>query len=173
MPQFGEFLRLNIQLHDYDGTKFVRAILRNEVGNLLTVSPVALTHVGEGLYKSVSGVTMPNTGEVTATFEVYCDAGFTKLSDFHTAGIDVFKLDSEVVTNVAGIVTLTGTVDDQELTGIVDVNDLILSGVLFDSNIVGTIEEQDVLLTGTIEDSDIAGSISNAGDVAGQLKDCT
>lgn len=174
MPKVGDYLRLKLQLHDFDSTKYVRAVVRGNDGTELSGSPVTLDHVGDGQYKNISSITMPDMPEVTATYEVYCDSRLTNLSPFHTAGFDVFPLDTAVDVNAPisisevtlnGILEdgeISGTIDDEiEITGLIDSDDFVIGDIVVD-------EEVD----GVVDDTDVAGSVSEDTDsgVAGDVE---
>lgn len=91
MPKYGQPILLNVQLDDGATDKFVRATLRDADGNTLPESPVQLSHVANGLYTDES-VSMPDTQQVTAQYEVFLDSGFTQPANY-PLGLDTFPLE--------------------------------------------------------------------------------
>lgn len=118
MPIIGATLNLNLQLFDGATNKFVRATLRDASGASLG-SPVAMPHVGLGLYSDDSQV-MPNTAEVTATYKVFDDAGFTTPSADHSDALDVFAL-TEATALVSNV--------DLELVAVIESDNIITASL--------------------------------------------
>ena len=102
----GEPLRLELQLSEGDDAKFVRAFLKDQAGVDLTT--VDLGNVSRGLYIN-SSEAMPNIPQVTATYVVYEDSGFSIESCF-TRGLDVFVLDQLEATQLPGVSELEGSI---------------------------------------------------------------
>jgi len=92
MPKIGDTIPLVLKLSDGDENVFVRCILEDQDGNALAESPVTLAHVGEGRYEDNS-VVMPQKVYVTATYQVFEDAGFTIPSETHADSLDVFPIE--------------------------------------------------------------------------------
>ena len=110
MPAVGAVIELNLQLFDGDTGKFVHAHVKDGAGVDVAGSPFALTHVGNGLYSDDSFAMPAGTTQVTATYIVYNDAGFTIESGTHSRAIDVYNLQpdqciSEIKTNVNSLVS--------------------------------------------------------------------
>jgi len=78
----GEPIILRLNLVDLDSTKFIRAVLKDELGNTLIGSPFTLLNQGDGKYGLNAGslVFPVNVLEVSATYEIYDNAGFTSKS---------------------------------------------------------------------------------------------
>lgn len=160
----GDPIQLNLQLEDGATNKFPQAILRNQSGTLLPVSPVSLTHTGDGLYQNDS-IIMPNTQEVTATYKVYDDAPRTLLSQIYSIELDVFTKDS-----AAEIISI-----QQQLTGDLTgyINDYgAVGGILYDTGkVLGDIDDSGQL-EGYIEEFELTGILVNDGDLIGTVAVC-
>lgn len=87
----GDPIQLHLQLEDGNTALFVRAYLTDNTGAVFG-TPIALSHVGEGLYLDNS-VGMPAFDFVQATYVVFNDAGFTSESDLYGRSIDIFQRD--------------------------------------------------------------------------------
>ena len=117
--EVGDPIHLNLQLDDGVTSKYVRAYLKDSAGTDLAGSPFNLTHVGNGLYSNDS-VVMPNTAEVTATFKVFSDSGYTTLDTDYSFGFDVFQRDdhigllNSISNDVAGAAEIEGEIDDSD-----------------------------------------------------------
>lgn len=79
MPRLGKPIPLTLQEQSGDGTKFVKAVLKDPTGTPIAGSPFTLAHEANGLYKNFA-VLMPDFDFVYAQFLVYDDAGFTILN---------------------------------------------------------------------------------------------
>jgi hypothetical protein len=133
MPTVGAAIQLNLQLFDGATDKYVRAYLKDASGNNLAASPVNLAHVGNGLYSDDS-VLMPDTAQVTATYRVFTDSGYSSASADHSDALDVFEKTTEA--------TATATVNlDQELSGIIETDLELVAALEADDSIHATIEE--------------------------------
>jgi hypothetical protein len=93
--QTGEPIVLRLLLPESDNTKFVRAIVKDEDGNVLTGSPFTLNNIGDGEYyfKDAVNLLFPEGKlEIFAIYEIYDDNGFTiPTCDYsHRVG-DVFR----------------------------------------------------------------------------------
>lgn len=106
MPRFGETIDLYLQLSDGDALQYVRAVLRDPIGNVLQT--LDLNNVGGGLYLS-QAASMPGFRTVYATYSVYSDAGYTTLNTAYPITTQAIALVS------ASDVTLVGTVDGSSI----------------------------------------------------------
>lgn len=120
----GDTIHLNLQLSNGNTGKYVRATVRNASGVEISGSPVALTHIGGGLYSNDS-LTMPNTDEVTAQYVVYDDAGFTTVNTNYSQVMDTFQ------KNPSG----SGG------SGAACAEGLVITGQVFDNNVTGVVPE--------------------------------
>ena len=113
----GDPIQLSMNLTDGNSGKFIQAVLRNAAETALGSSPVTLTHVADGRYANAS-VNMPDTQEVTATYYIYDDAGFTILSQSYVQRKeDKFyrNEDNALLQTIDGKVdVIDGNVDDIE-----------------------------------------------------------
>lgn len=116
----GNPINLNLQIDDGSTDKYVRAYLKDSNGDDLPESPVDLQHVGNGLYSDDS-VTMPGYDEVTATYKVFSDSGYTTLDTEYTHGFDVFQKHIAGFENEQQIVT--GEISSDEIFGEVSSDD--------------------------------------------------
>lgn len=92
----GDFVPAYYQLFNYDPTKFVQAVIRDDGNNI--VSTLNLSQAGGlGLYYNNSSQ-MPNTDFLNVQYLVYDDSGHTVLSDSQGEGLDSFNLNPESST---------------------------------------------------------------------------
>lgn len=133
MPIVGAAIQLNLQLFDGATDKYARAYLKDADGVDLPESPVDLTHAGNGLYSDDS-VMMPDTAQVTATYRVFTDAGYSTPSADHSDALDIFEKTTAL--------TPTATVNlDQELSGIIESNLELVAALEADDSIYATLED--------------------------------
>ena len=124
----GDKIYLKLQLSNGNTGKFVRAVVRDEDGVEISGSPVALTHVGGGLYKDQS-LTFPSTDEVTAQYAVYDDSGFTTLNSSYDQVTDVYQKNPTSGGGSGGScapdTVIEGEVDDNNIEGVVPEDPLV------------------------------------------------
>ena len=101
--KIGQTMELNCQLFDGATNKFVKAFLFNSAGT--QYDSVDLTSLGLGLYRDSSKIFNDPT-EVTVTFIVYSDSGYSVIDTDYTYAYDSFKA---TVSNTNGL-GITGTV---------------------------------------------------------------
>lgn len=107
--QIGSPIPASFQLFDCADDKFVRATLKDGLGNSLAVLDLALD--ANGRYFNYSQ-NYPNTPFVTCQYIVYDDSGYTMISESEGAGQDTFYLDAPVPNaNQLLNATLTGIID--------------------------------------------------------------
>jgi hypothetical protein len=163
MPVLGDPIRLNLQLWDGATSKFPLAVLRDGLGNELPESPIGLSHIGDGLYADDS-VDMPDTPEVTATYVVYNDAGFTDESDEHQQSLDVFPLNTITPLLEQVLELLEKCLNTNMIACIDSANEIIglLKGVdgidayVSEESIFANIDNDDTI-KGTLNDENLEG----------------
>ena len=131
MIKLGEILPLALQLFDGDTAKYPRARLFKADGTELSGSPVALTHVANGLYKN-SALTMPNENVVLVQYRVFNDSGFTIESGLHSAAVEEFFLEDNTFSDSQAGLEAEVEVEEDLETEFLDVS----------PEIYGIIEEQ-------------------------------
>lgn len=103
MLKIGETVPISLQLFDGATNKYPRARLYKIDGTELSGSPVALSHIANGLYKN-SAFSMPNENAVIVQYRVFNDAGFTTESGLHSAAMETFFLeDNSFADSPAGL----------------------------------------------------------------------
>lgn len=126
-----EPLKLRASLTDGDGTKFVRAFLKDASGAPLSTPTVDLTHVGDGIYKDDDTVLMPNSTQVLVKYKVFDDAAYTILNDCGykqpTFVYELSKFDPAITTPTNQLVK--GRVETKSIKGKINGNQQILATV--------------------------------------------
>lgn len=152
----GSPVRLNVKLKDGATDKFLRATLRRADGAELAGSPVAVPHTAGGLYEADSFL-MPDDPEVTASFKVYLDAGFTLPAPYEE-GMDVYSRAADSIGAVVpqSALVLEATIVTGDLVGELAVGET-LTGEVTEAVVVGEIAAGDI--TGEIVAGDIEGDI--------------
>lgn len=89
---FGDTLPLSFQIGDYNASKYVQVVIRDQYNNVLGIYQLAATG-SLGLYLNDS-VTMTNTAFATADYTVYDDSGYSMVSASEGGGSDIFILNS-------------------------------------------------------------------------------
>ena len=84
----GERMPLSFGAHDGDDSLFVDAVLKDQDGIELGISPVNLNNIGDGQY-TINTYTMPGH-RVSVTYRPFLDAGKTIESQIHGPGFDEF-----------------------------------------------------------------------------------
>lgn len=147
MPRYNAPIPLALQLFDGNVSKFVRAILHNASGTELSESPVALTHVGGGLYQD-SSVLMPNTDLVVASYVVYDDSGFTTESLVYSRVAESFYLDlpAQVDASQWFPALLEAEISPtQTLVGFISSVPVLVGTIALQEHLVGEIIESETL----------------------------
>lgn len=168
MPSVGGTTYLNCQLFDGATNKFVRAYLFDAVGLPLVVNPqVNLSHIGNGLY--TAQVPFPGgTPEIKASYSVFDDAGYTRISRKHSDAIDVFEITPPVIViNQEGLI---GTLQDGSLVGLFVEPDSIV-GQLVGGSLAGNFEHADTFVGQLLESNDdlIPGKNPSNDGIEGQI----
>jgi len=109
MASVGQIIPISVKLHNQDPnrtTKFVRALVKNPAGTL--ISTLALTHSADGEY-SIDTFPFPDHAFVTVTYEVYRVALPPSGSaiyddDNHIDGYDKFSRTEPVVLDIQSTV---------------------------------------------------------------------
>ena len=166
LVKVGDPIQLNLQLEDGASNKHPRAILRDQLGTLLSGSPVNLTHTGDGLYQNDS-VFMPDTQEVTATYKVYDDVGRTILSQLYSIELDVFTRDS----SASLIQSLLGQNLKGDIDGYLDDSGGLQAFLDDTGGIMGDIDDSGQL-EGYIEEFELTGIVIDGGELRGELHGC-
>jgi hypothetical protein len=110
--QAGQNIPLYLQLFDYNTSKYVKALVRNQSNTQLTNSPAILTHIANGLYGNNGSIVFPNTATMLSVqYLVYDDSGYTMLSTSEGGAGDGWSVSpgnvfNEVPLAVGGIVPL-------------------------------------------------------------------
>jgi len=112
----GQIIPLIMQLTDGNTGKFVKAVVKDNLGTPISGSPFTLTHDVSGKYKNFTG-SMPSVDLIEAQYTAYDDAGFTIPSgyDMVTESFTLLILKTPDGTSSE----IQGVVDDDSLTGIV------------------------------------------------------
>lgn len=155
----GEVVGLSLQAFDGASDLYPQVTLRNTSGVLLTT--LDLAHTGSGLY-IVRSFLMPNISMVTAQYKVYSDAVHTTLDQDYEESLDVILRDD--VASSQGIIdgTIIGVVDDsEEVFGVIDTgcNDVLIVGSVEEENLVGVVDPDDPILVGFVEGDEIIGIV--------------
>lgn len=154
MPQVGETLAISLKLHNTDNSKFVRCILKLANGTNYG-SPFLVPNVGLGQYQEQTHAMPAGTDFVSASFEVFDDAGFSTKSANYTDGTDTFKLEIpntvifDILNDLKNLLQTSQLISANSLLGIVEKFE----------NIVGQVKTNDII--GDIESSEIAASVSS------------
>jgi len=162
--KIGTAIQLNLQLEGGDTDKFVRAILRDADGVLLTT--ITLSHTGDGIYQDDSYI-MPNTNEVTATYIIYDDAAFTEETCEYGRSVDVFELDEtlEIVECIKSDVTslISGNLPGDLIEGFLQDESMILGEICYsDEMLEGCLDDSQTLIMGHLyDDNEICGHIES------------
>lgn len=130
MPKPGDPLPLSMKLFDTNSLVYVKATVKDSFGNPLPGSPVVLGYVGQGKFENNS-MTMPGGVDyVSATYEVFNDAGLTLHSNVYTDGTDVFPFEipdstilsllNEIKTNILNINSSSPNNSSGMITGILE-----------------------------------------------------
>jgi len=126
MPKINEAIRLNLQLFDGGTTLYPLVYAYNAAGSQISGSPVALSHLANGLYTN-SSLLMPDTAQVRAVYRVFTDSGHTLISDDYSDALDIFNLETddvsqgELIGQIETGVTLFGILDiNTEFLGTID-----------------------------------------------------
>jgi len=167
LTKVGDPIRLNLQLFDGDPDKFPQAILRDVNGTELVGSPVDLSHTGDGLYKDAS-VNMPDVIFVTASFKVYNDVGFTKLSNLHGDALDVFQRDE----TQAAIDKLLAESRKADFTSTVSDEDSFTSTVSDEDEIKSQVSDEDEISAQVSDDDGLESNVSDSDDITMKVEDC-
>ena len=172
----GEIIRLDLQLFDGATDKFVRAFLNDKDGNPYTPASVDLSHANNGLYKHFS-LTYPDIPQLTATFKVFDDSGFTQESINHAEALDTFEIDSSI-TNQTILDKMNQVIDivtshdvNSQIIGIVQ-EQLTLTGIVVEDDVTGVVLD-DLILIGVVVDSDsdvLSGTITNETTLIGEIE---
>jgi len=161
----GQIIPLVCQLEDGDTTKFVNAIVTDQGGIPVAGSPLVLTHTGNGTYENDTLV-MPDEDFISATFQVFDDAGLT-IPSRHGDTADFF-------VKSFGAVDVIDCLDQiKDLLNLLLQNIPLpaLKGKILDGlNLIGKIE-QDYALKGNIEDNKLKGTIKDVDKLVGTIQD--
>lgn len=153
-------LRLRLVLTDKDTDKFVRALLTDQAGTPLGVSPVDLTHQGKGVYID-NATLMPNSEQVEVQYCIFNDAGFTDEDDSHSSDFDIFELDQFDPTNL--LPKTNAVFAEFERKNIV--------GILSPNPIVRGLIRANTALNGVVSNGAIQGNVITQGKITGVVYD--
>ena len=160
----GAPIPLNVQEVDRDGTKIVRAFLFDLSDFSSIAGPITLTHEGDGTYRDVSE-NMPDVSRVYARYFIFDADGTTPNTDGEKAVADIFTRDTlvqdigDVVGSASRDPDFVASIEDQELSAIIE-NDIILQATI----------ENDTELVATIESSELEATIDADSELDATLE---
>lgn len=167
----GNPIRLDLQLADLAEDQYVQAILLDEAGAAFAIQ--ALPHISQGLYSDDTQI-MPNKPQITATFVVYSDAGFTTRNENYTASFETYMRDDnatqlDIINNKLNAISAgTGPGD---LTGVIVDGGILAASIKDSGDFTGVLDDQGHLV-GIIEDEELTGILIDNGALEGTIKDC-
>lgn len=162
-------ITLSLQLWDLDTSKHVRATLYRPDDTVLAIKTLA--HVAKGLYEDDTE-NMPSLTHVNAVFEVFDDAGFTKLSKNHSGAHERFNMvDQSLLQSIANSIAGVSS-------GLANVEVTLTES----PSIIGDLAET-LSITGEADNEAIEADLSGDGaietelnenpSIEGQVNDCS
>lgn len=121
--RLGDQFLVKLQLPDRITDRFIRARVFNSALTEVAFSPLALTHIADGLYANVAQQATA-IGNYTVQYTVYNDAGFTQLSNKYATveeDVFVFNFDQNILTAVQAIPTNPLLTNDARLDNLAEI----------------------------------------------------
>ena len=162
----GEKIPLALLLENRATDRFVRAIVRDDVGAQMAGSPFNVPRVSNGWHYDIS-VGMPDSAYLTVEYDVFDDAPFTTASTDLLPAHERFDRDDlasaiDILIAASREGTIKGTVLDA---------DDILAKVSDDDAISATVQDDDALKAKVSDDDQISGTVEDDTSMTGQV-DC-